>query len=96
MNPMDYVKPELLILIPVLYMLGLMIKNTEYIKDKLIPLLLGVVGIVLAVIYVLATADIINYKDCLMAIFVALTQGILCAGCAVYINQNIKQSTKEE
>lgn len=96
MNPMDYIKPEVLILVPVMYLLGLMIKNTEYIKDKFIPLFLGLVGVILTTIYVLATSDILNYKDCLMAIFVAITQGILCAGCAVYINQNIKQSKKDD
>lgn len=96
MNPMDYIKPEILILVPVMYLLGLMIKNTEYIKDKFIPLFLGIVSVILTTIYVLATSDILNYKDCMMAIFVAITQGILCAGCAVYINQNIKQSKKED
>lgn len=96
MNPMDYIKPEVLILVPVMYLLGLMVKNTEYIKDKFIPLFLGLVGVILTTIYVLATSDILNYKDCLMAIFVAITQGILCAGCAVYINQNIKQSKKDD
>lgn len=96
MNPMDYIKPEVLILVPVMYLLGLMVKNTEYIKDKFIPLFLGIVSVILTTIYVLATSDILNYKDCMMAIFVAITQGILCAGCAVYINQNIKQSKKED
>jgi len=31
-----------------------------------------------------------------MAIFVAITQGFLCAGASVYINQIVKQSQKEE
>lgn len=41
----DYIKPELLVLIPVLYILGLMLKKTEKINDKYIPVMLGIIGI---------------------------------------------------
>ncbi len=92
----EFVKPEMLILIPVLYFLGVMIKNTLIVKDKFIPLTLGVLGILLAVIWVLATADINTNKDIFMAIFTAITQGILCSGASVYVNQIIKQSQKVE
>ena len=56
----QFVKPELLILIPVLYFLGVMIKNTLFIKDKFIPLTLGIVGIILSIIWVLATNELIT------------------------------------
>ena len=36
----EFIKPELLILIPVLYLIGIGMKKSE-IKDKFIPLLLG-------------------------------------------------------
>ena len=51
----EYIKPELLILAIVLYFLGVAIKNTEAIKDKYIPLVLGFVGIIFSAIYVVAT-----------------------------------------
>lgn len=51
------------------------------------------VGVALAVLWVLATEGIENIY---MAIFVALTQGFLTAGASVYINQIIKQSKKAE
>ena len=92
----EFIKPEILILVPVLYFIGVMIKNTLLIKDKYIPLTLGLFGIVLAVIWVLATADINTNKDIFMAIFTAITQGILCSGASVYVNQIIKQSQKRE
>lgn len=92
----QFIKPEMLILIPVLYFVGVMIKNSLLIKDKFIPLTLGLAGIILAVIWVLASTDIFTIKDVFMAIFVAITQGILCSGASVYINQLIKQSQKEE
>ncbi len=90
-----YIKPELLILIPVLYFIGIAIKKSE-IKDKFIPLILGLCGIVFAVLYVFGTSDFKNYKDIIMLVFTALTQGILTAGCSVFANQLIKQSKKTE
>ncbi len=83
----DYIKPELLVLIPVLYILGLMLKKTEKINDKYIPVMLGIIGIVLCAIYVAAVSGI-----CLMSAFTAITQGILVAGAAVYVNQLVKQN----
>jgi hypothetical protein len=91
----EFVKPEMLILIPVLYFIGVMIKNTTLIKDKFIPLTLGLFGIALAVIWVLATTDINTSKDIFMAVFVAITQGILCAGASVYVNQLVAVQPKK-
>ncbi len=82
-----YIKPELLILVPVLYAVGIAAKKVEAIKDKYIPLILGGAGVLLAVIWTLATTDITDVRGALMAVFVALTQGVLCAAASVYINQ---------
>lgn len=92
----EFIKPELLILIPVLYLIGISIKNTLLIKDKFIPLVLGISGIMLAIIYIFATEEITGTQLIFKAIFTAITQGILCAGASVYINQIVKQATKEE
>lgn len=89
-NIQEYIKPELLILIPVLYVIGMIIKNTELIKDKYIPVILGVTGILLSILYVLATEGV-----SLMGAFTAITQGILVTGVAVYVNQLIKQKGRE-
>ena len=87
----EFIKPELLILIPVLYLIGVCIKKSE-VKDKFIPLLLGTVAVILSGLYVFATSEITGAKEIAMAIFVALTQGILTAGASVYFNQLYKQS----
>ena len=92
----EYIKPELLILAIVLYFLGMAIKNTEEIKDKYIPLILGLVGIIFSAIYVVATSSVASYQDVLTIIFTSIVQGILVAGASVYANQLIKQSEKEE
>ena len=91
----EFIKPELLILIPVLYLVGEAIKKSN-IKNSLIPLILGAVGIALSCVYVFGTEDVIGAKTLMIAIFTAVTQGILCAGASVYANQIIKQAKKEE
>ena len=91
----EFVKPELLILIPVLYLIGAGLKNSIF-KDNLIPIALGIFGITLSTIYVFATCEISGSKDILMGIFISLTQGILVAGCSVYFNQIYKQLKEEK
>lgn len=93
MSWQEFIKPELLILIPVLYFIGAGIKKSA-ITDALIPFILGVVGIILAGIYVFATDEIKGTQAVLTAIFTAITQGVLCAAGSVYTNQLIKQSKK--
>lgn len=94
MDFQQYIKPELLILIPVLYLIGMGIKQTA-ISNKHIPWILGVCGIALSSIYLLASEPIIGSQAVATALFTAITQGVLCAGASVYVNQIIKQ-TKEE
>ena len=94
MNFEDYIKPELLVLIPVLYLIGVAIKRSN-LNDRWIPIVLGAAGVVLAGLYIFATTtDMSGGKDAVMAVFVALTQGILTAGASVYANQIYKQITK--
>ena len=91
----QYLKPELLVLIPVLYFIGMAIKKSS-ISDNFIPVLLGSFGILLSVIYLIAMVDVNTYKDVAIMIFTGITQGILLAGGSVYVNQVIKQSSKND
>lgn len=95
-NIMKTIKPELLALIPVLYFIGMGLKRAQAVADKWIPLLLGGIGILLALIWVLAGTPLPDVRHLLQAVFSAVTQGILCAGCAVYTHQIGKQAKKEE
>ena len=91
----EFIKPELLILIPVLYLLGVALKKSQ-VKDKLIPWILGGSAIVLALIYIAATAAFTGWQSILLGVFSGVTQGALCAGASVYVNQLVKQSGKDE
>lgn len=92
----NYVQPELLVVAVVLYFIGMGLKKTEKISDKYIPVILGVLGCVMAAIYVVATSPLGNTQEVAMAIFTAIVQGILVAGLSTYVNQIFKQMGKEE
>lgn len=95
MNFEKYIKPELLILVPVLYVIGIGLKKSK-LSDTLIPLVLGGIAIALSAAWVIATSDISTLKDIAYALFVSVTQGILSAGASVYVNQLYVQSKKKE
>ena len=93
---MSYIKPELIIVAIALYFVGMWIKGTESIKDKWIPLILGIAGIVICAVWVLANTPIGTWQELLMAIFTSIIQGILVAALSTYVNQLIKQHNKIE
>lgn len=82
MDILSYVTENALILVPVLVIVGMILKNVELIPDKYIPVILlpfGVLG-----------AMAIGGWNVEMAI-----QGILVTGCAVYGHQIYKQLKKD-
>ena len=59
----EYIKPELIILIPVLYVIGAGIKKCKRISDNCIPLILGIIGTILSALWVFC--DIyVSYTRC--------------------------------
>lgn len=94
-NLQEYIKPELLILIPVLYLIGVAVKKSN-IADKFIPWILGGVSVALSAIWVFANGTILSGADVAMATFTSITQGVLIAGASVYINQLVKQTGRKD
>lgn len=95
MDFLQYVRAELLVLIPVLYLIGLALKKSKM-RDALIPLVLGAVSVVLCAIWVIANSTVECPADLAAAVFTAVSQGILTAGASVYANQLYKQLTKKD
>ena len=91
----EFIRPELLVLIPVLYLYGVALKKSK-VTDKHIPWLLGVASVILSFLYIAATSDTTGWQETLMAVFSGVTQGVLCAGASVYVNQLVKQAGKSE
>lgn len=80
---MQYITEHALILIPVLNILGMIIKGFHKIPDKYIPIILLFFGITGAVAIMGLNAQ-------------AAIQGVLITGTAVYGNQVFKQLKKKE
>lgn len=93
---MNYVKPELLVVTAVLYFIGMWLKQLQSVKNKYIPAILGILGVIICGIYVFATCPCNTMQDAAMAVFTAVTQGILVAGLSTYIEQLIRQNKKGE
>lgn len=79
----EYITENAILLIPVLNIIGMIIKKTEKIPDKYIPLILLGFGIAGAVAIIGITPQ-------------AVIQGVLVTGTAVYGNQIVKQFKKSE
>lgn len=78
----QYILPEITIIIPVLIIIGMMLKKTTYIQDWTIPIILAVVGILLAVVTI-GAKDGYTPEN----IVTGVIQGILATGMAVYVHQ---------
>ena len=89
----SYINPELLVLVPVLYLMGAAIKRYGS-DDRVIPMVLGLMGMLLASLYGIATME--AGDTVAMVLFTGIIQGVLCAAAAVYSHQIYKQSTKEK
>lgn len=83
MEILSYITENGLVLIPVLLIIGQIIKNIQKIPDKWIPVILLPIGIVGSMALGGWTVD-------------GAIQGILVTGAAVYGNQIYKQFTKTE
>ena len=83
MELLSYIMDNALILIPVLLVLGQIVKGIQKIPDKWIPLLLLPIGI--------AGALALGGPS-----FDSTVQGVLVTGVAVYGNQVVKQIMKSE
>lgn len=90
---LQFVRPELLILAVMLYVLGKFLKlNPRFKKEWTIPYILLGIAIILTPLYVIivvgegATASII---------LSGVIQGILIAGLTVFANELIKQVTEK-
>ena len=95
---LQFVKPELLALIPVLYFIGTGLKKANWLSDKMIPVCLGVLGVLLSAVYVLASsaAAYHTWHDVLLMVFTAVVQGVLTAGCSTFWDQIKKQLKKPD
>ena len=76
---LEYVVGDGLVMIPALFVIGMIIKNTTYVRNELIPLILLGISLVLTPL-LLGGFDATN-----------IVQAILVTGAAVLVDQTAKQ-----
>lgn len=81
MDILAFIQDNIVVLVPVLWILGTFLKKTPRIKDWTIPWILVAAGIGLSIALIGISAD-------------AIIQGILVAGGAVLTQNLIKQSVE--
>lgn len=84
MDVLNYVVQEGLVMIPVLFIIGEIVKGTELLSNKWIPLVVLVISVAFTPL-VLGTYTAEN-----------IVQAVLVAGVTVFGNELIKQSSKED
>ena len=82
MNMLDYVVQEGLVMIPVLFIIGEIIKGTELLGNQWIPLVILIVSV--------------GFTPLVLGAYTAdnIVQAVLVAGVTVFGNELIKQSSK--
>lgn len=92
----SYIRPELVLLIPVLYFVGMGLKKTALVQDRWIPLFVCGVGVALSALYTFATGELTSLRQGALLLFTAVTQGVLVSGASVLCHQLYKQATKKQ
>lgn len=84
MEILDFIINQAYIMVPTLWVIGYIIKHTEWIRDKYIPFILLVISVA--------------FSPMLLGGYTAdnIVQAVLVAGGAVLIDQLNKQARKEE
>jgi hypothetical protein len=88
----DFIKPELLLLIPILMGIASQLKAMPKVPDYVIPVVVDILGILFAGLYIAATATDANLA---MSLFTGMTQGLLCSLAAIGLHQTIKQTVEK-
>ena len=89
MDMMELIRPEMLVLVPVLYLIGVALKKAELFDNRFIPLGLGLFGAILGAAWLMVFQD--AQYNVVQSLLMGAVQGILCAGMSVYANQMWKQ-----
>lgn len=88
---MQYIRPELFILIVFIWVVGLFLKKVPWFTDEWkIPFILWAIALIFTILYV----AVVIGEGFTAPVFIAnIIQGTLIAGVAVFFNELIKQAT---
>jgi hypothetical protein len=89
----ELIKPELFLLVPFCWVLGLFLKNTEKFQDKRIPSVLWGIGVLFSFLYLQFMIE--GDYELPQRIIAAFVDGTFIAGLAVFGSQQVKQLQKK-
>ncbi len=75
-----------------LYIIGNCLKKSKRISGEKIPCILGSLGSLCCVVYILVTEKFDDSKMIILGVLTGTIRGICAAGMSVYIHQIIKQT----
>ena len=88
---LQYIKPELLVLIPVLWAIGTQLKKMQKLPDWTIPLVLVIVAITFALSFVIITEGVTA-----VAVWAGLMQGLVIWSVEGQVYQTLKQAKERD
>jgi hypothetical protein len=92
-----FVKPELLVVVVICFLAGLAIKHSHTIDTKWILPINLVLGVGLSCLWVFSMySHKVDDQNLLMAIFIVITQGFLCAMIPTYVHQFFHKFTEKK
>jgi len=83
---LEYIKPELMVLVFVLWYIGTLLKKSQKIEDWLIPFVLMAASVIMALSWVLITSGLTP-----MAVWIGVMQGVVIAAVEGQAYQFMKQ-----
>ncbi len=89
------IRPELLILMPVLCFLGYLIKNKTTIASNNIPFILLGCSVFLTAVWMLGQTPITGFAQAMTLLFSILVQGSLVSAASVFAHQLYKQAKEK-
>ena len=88
---LKFIRPELLIMIPALWYIGVLMKGTKQIPDWQIPFIILALSIIFATSWVIMTMGMVG-----MSVWVGIMQGIIIAMVQGQFYQYFKQLTDKK
>lgn len=82
-----YIVDNKQVIIPVVYVIGMLLKKTPKVQDWLIPWIILGISVALAIGIDVASGP--------FDITISIMQGILCAGASIFVNQLVKQTVNK-
>ena len=86
----EYIHPELLVMLPVLWLLGHMLSKAR-LPGRLRPWVLLAVSLAAVTLYTLSVSDITGSKALFACLFSILTQGVLLSGGSALLQKLVEK-----